>query len=224
VTSLLHIDSSARRASFSRKVAAAFVAEWRAVHPAGGYAYRDLGAHPVPPVDEARTQIAVQASAAGIQELAHMTQAVRTPAQERSWAVARPLIEELLAADAVLIASPMYNLSIPSTLKAWIDQISFPWLSFKDRTVVVVTGRGGSYAPGTPRAHLDFQEPYLRAYFETLGAEWIEFIHAELSNAPIVPFLAQFTDAHIESVDKALATARTLAHTLPGFAAAEATR
>jgi FMN-dependent NADH-azoreductase len=60
VTSLLHIDSSARGASFSRKVAAAFVAEWRAVHPAGGYAYRDLGTHPVPPVDEARTQIAVQ--------------------------------------------------------------------------------------------------------------------------------------------------------------------
>lgn len=53
MTSLLHIDSSARGAPFSRKVAADFVAEWRAVHPAGGYAYRDLGAHPVPPVDEA---------------------------------------------------------------------------------------------------------------------------------------------------------------------------
>jgi FMN-dependent NADH-azoreductase len=214
VTSLLHIDSSARRASFSRKVAAAFVAEWRAVHPAGGYAYRDLGAHPVPPVDEARTQIAVQASAAGIQELAHMTQAVRTTAQERSWAVARPLIEELLAADAVLIASPMYNLSIPSTLKAWIDQISFPWLPLAGRTAVVVTARGGSYAPGTPREGYDHQEPYLRAYFQTLGLTDLHFIHTELTNARHVPFLAQFQQAHETSRVSALDAAARLARTI----------
>lgn len=90
---------------------------------------------------------------------------------------------------------------------------------YKNRAVIVATGRGGSYAPGTPRAHLDFQEPYLRAYFETLGAEHIEFIHAELSNAPIVPFLAQFTDAHIDSVNHALETARALAHTVPALLA-----
>jgi FMN-dependent NADH-azoreductase len=145
VTSLLHIDSSARRNSFSRTAAAIFAAEWRAVHPAGGYVYRDLGAHPVPPAGEARAEIAMQASAAGIRELARMPEAVRTPAQERSWAVTRPLIEELLAADVLLIASPMYNFSVPSTLKAWIDQVSFPWLPLAGRTAVVVTARGGSY-------------------------------------------------------------------------------
>jgi FMN-dependent NADH-azoreductase len=224
VAHLLHLDASPRPTAFSRRVGGAFVAEWRQAHPDSQYTCRDLTADPVPLVDVARTELAAQSSAAGVRELAGMTAVARTAAQQAAWGVTRPLIEEVLAADVLLVATPMYNFSVPAALKAWIDQISFPWLSFKDRTVVVVTGRGGSYAPGTPRAHLDFQEPYLRAYFETLGAEWIEFIHAELSNAPIVPFLAQFTDAHIESVDKALATARTLAHTLPGFAAAEATR
>jgi FMN-dependent NADH-azoreductase len=79
---------------------------------------------------------------------------------------------------------------------------------------IVATGRGGSYAPGTPRAHLDHQEPYLRAYFETLSARQIEFIHAELSNAPIVPFLARFADAHADSVRKAVARAHALARAL----------
>lgn len=219
MASLLHLDASPRPTAFSRRVAAAFVAEWRQAHPDSAYTYRDLTADPVPLVDVARTELAAQSSAAGVRELAGMTAVARTAAQQTAWGVTRPLIEEVLAADVLLVATPMYNFSVPAALKAWIDQISFPWLSFKDRTVVVVTGRGGSYAPGTPRAHLDFQEPYLRAYFETLGAERIEFIHAELSNAPIVPFLAQFTDAHIESVDQALATAHALARRLPRIAA-----
>lgn len=220
MASLLHLDASPRPTAFSRRVAAAFVAEWRRSHPDSAYTYRDLTADPVPLIDVARTELAAQSSAAGVREPAGMTAVARTAAQQTAWGVTRPLIEEVLAADVLLVATPMYNFSIPAALKAWIDQISFPWLSFKDRTVVVVTGRGGSYAPGTPRAHLDFQEPYLRAYFETLGAERIEFIHAELSNAPIVPFLTQFTDAHIESVHQALATAHALARSLPPIAAA----
>ena len=212
---LLHLDASPRPASFSRRVGAAFVDEWRQAHPDSAYTYRDLTADPVPLVDAARTELAAQSSAAGVRELAGMAAVVRTEPQRAAWDVARALIEEVLAADVLLLATPMYNFSVPGALKAWIDQISFPWLSFENRAVVVVTGRGGSYAPGTPRAHLDFQEPYLRAYFETLGAERIDFIHAELSNAPIVPFLAQFTDAHIQSVNHALGAARTLARTLP---------
>jgi FMN-dependent NADH-azoreductase len=222
MTHLLHLDASPRPTAFSRRVGDAFITEWRHAHPNSAYTYRDLTANPVPLVDVARTELAAQSSAAGVRDLAGMAAVVRTAAQRTAWDVTRPLIEEILAADVLLVATPMYNFSIPAALKAWIDQVSFPWLSFKNRAVVVVTGRGGSYAPGTPRAHLDFQEPYLRAYFDTLGAQRITFIHAELSNAPIVPFLAQFTDAHVESVDKALATARTLAHTLPGGLPAEA--
>ncbi|MBU3064703.1 NAD(P)H-dependent oxidoreductase [Nocardia sp. NEAU-G5] len=211
MANLLHIDSSARRASFSREVAGVFATEWRTGHPGGDYTYRDLGADPVPPVDEARTEIAIQASAAGIRKLADMSSAVRTPAQERSWAVSRPLIEELLAADVLLIASPMYNFSLPSTLKAWIDQVSFPWLPLAGRTAVVVTARGGSYMPGTPRAAHDYQEPYLRAYFETLGLTDLHFIHTELTNALHVPFLAEFEHAHQASRAAASEAAAALA-------------
>ncbi|WP_218027209.1 FMN-dependent NADH-azoreductase [Nocardia vaccinii] len=139
-----------------------------------------------------------------------MSSVVRTPAQERSWAVSRPLIEELLAADVLLIASPMYNFSLPSTLKAWIDQVSFPWLPLAGRTAVVVTARGGSYAPGTPRAVHDYQEPYLRAYFEILGLTDLHFIHTGLTNALHVPFLAEFEDAHRTSQAAALKAAAAL--------------
>lgn len=208
---LLHIDSSARRNSFSREVAGVFAAEWRAQHVGDAYTYRDLAADPVPPIDEARTEIAIQASTAGVRELAAMSSAVRTPAQERSWAVSRPLIEELLAADVLLIGSPMYNFSIPSVLKAWIDQISFPWLPLAGRTAVVVTARGGSYAPGAPRAVHDHQEPYLRSYFDTLGLTDLHFIHTEMNNALHVPLLAEYKDAHEASRAAALEAAAALA-------------
>jgi FMN-dependent NADH-azoreductase len=208
------MDASARRASFSREVASVFAAEWRAAHPTGGYVYRDLAADPVPPVDEARTEIAIQAGAMGIRELARMSEAVRTPAQSRSWSVARPLIEELLAADVLLIASPMYNFSVPSTLKAWIDQVSFPWLPLAGRTAVVVTARGGSYAPGTPREQFDYQEPYLRAYFGVLGLTDLHFIHTELTNSLHVPFLAEFKETHEKSRAVALKAAAELARTV----------
>lgn len=196
----------------------AFAAEWRSAHPGCAYTHRDLTADPVPLVDAARTELAAQSSATGVRALAAMAPLARTHEQRTAWEVSRTLIEEVLAADVLLIATPMYNYSVPAALKAWIDQISFPWLPLAGRQVVVATGRGGSYASGTPRARLDLQEPYLRAYFETFGVERIEFVHAELSNAPIVPFLAQFADDHVRSVDLALTTARTLARTLPSAA------
>lgn len=133
------------------------------------------------------------------------------PPQQRSWAIARPLIEEVLAADVLLIASPMYNYSLPATLKAWIDQISFPWLPLTGRTAVVVTARGGAYGPGTPREAADFQTPYLRAYFETLGLSDLHFIHTELTHALHVPFLADYRPAHEISRATALAAALQLA-------------
>lgn len=217
---LLHLDASPRPTAFSRRVGDAFATAWRSSHPEAGYTHRDLAAEPVPLVDVARTELALQSSATGVVDLAGMTALGRTEAQEAAWAVTRPLIEEVLAADVLLVATPMYNFSVPAALKAWIDQVSFPWVSLKGCSVVVATGRGGSYAEGTPRAHLDFQEPYLRAYFETLGAERIDFIHTELSNAPLVPFLAPFADAHTESLDQALAAARSLAQALPDAAVA----
>jgi FMN-dependent NADH-azoreductase len=95
------------------------------------------------------------------------------------------LIEELKAADTVVIGAPMYNYSISSQLKAWIDQIvrrgktvsygpEGPHGLLQGKKVVVVTSRGGS-----PKAAFDFQEPYLRAILGLIGLADVTFIHAE---------------------------------------------
>jgi FMN-dependent NADH-azoreductase len=80
--------------------------------------------------------------------------------------------------------------------------------------VVVVTARGGSYAPGAPRAHFDFQEPYLRAFFSQLGLERdLTFVHSEFTMAAVVPALAQFKD-------KAAASREAARHAVQRLAAA----
>jgi FMN-dependent NADH-azoreductase len=100
------------------------------------------------------------------------------------------LIEEVEAADTIVIAAPMYNFAIPSTLKAWIDHIARAGRTFrytekgpegllKDKKVYVVASRGGLYAHGGPAAALDFQEPYLRGVFGFLGMNDVEFVYAE---------------------------------------------
>jgi FMN-dependent NADH-azoreductase len=113
----------------------------------------------------------------------------RTPAQQAEAALADRLIEELEAAEVVVLAAPMYNFSIPSTLKAWLDHIVRAGRTFrygaagpegllKDKRVYVVTGRGGIYSEGPARA-MDFQEPYLRAVLGFVGLREITFVHAE---------------------------------------------
>jgi len=100
------------------------------------------------------------------------------------------LIEEVEAADAIVIAAPMYNFTIPSTLKAWIDHIARAGRTFrytekgpeghlKDKKVYVVASRGGLYAHNGPAAALDFQEPYLRGVFGFLGLTDVEFVYVE---------------------------------------------
>ncbi len=191
MTNLLHIDSSIRReGSVTREITSAFADAWRSSNPEGGYTYRDLNAEPVPHVDGTEHGI--------------------TPA----------LAAELRAADVVLIGAPMYNFSIPSTLKAWIDQVAtrefFPredgTFELGGKRVVVVTARGGSYKPGTPREGFDFQEPYLRAVFSMIGLDHnLEFVHAELTLAEVNPQLHQFRELAVESLADAHRVVKELA-------------
>ena len=101
------------------------------------------------------------------------------------------LIAEVEAADTIVVAAPMYNFSISSPLKAWIDHIARAGRTFrytasgpegllKGKKVIVVASRGGSYA-GAAKA-MDFQEPYLRAMFGFLGLTDVTFIHVESQN------------------------------------------
>ncbi|MBG0815929.1 FMN-dependent NADH-azoreductase [Planomonospora sp. ID82291] len=207
---LLHLDASARRRSISRELSAAFARAWRTAHPDGGYTYRDLAADPVPHIGEAWTELCDHVLAHGITDVGRYREAVRTPGQEEAWAVLAPLLDELVAADVVLIGTPMYNYSVPSALKAWLDQVTFPKMSLSGRRFVVAGARGGAYGPGTPREPFDHQERYLRDFFKGhFGVEDVAFVHAELANALIDPALAHLRDA--QDASRAEARVRILA-------------
>lgn len=195
---LLHIDASLRTTgSVSREVSAAFATQWRATHPDGEYTYRDLGRNPVPHLDEA----ALYAAQTPPEQ--------HTPQQRTAWAVSGPLIAELEAADTVLLGVPMYNFSIPSTVKSWLDRILIARLMADPETgvgpvagkqVIATTARGGAYGPGTPREPFEFQESYLRAVFSKLGLDQnLTFVNTELTLAGVVPAMAHLQDLATQS-------------------------
>ncbi|WP_030176384.1 FMN-dependent NADH-azoreductase [Spirillospora albida] len=197
---LLHLDASARRSSISRELSGEYARTWRAAHPGGGYTYRDLAADPVPHIGEAWTELCDHVLEHGITDIARYREAARTPAQKEAWGIVEPLLDELVAADTVLIGTPMYNFSIPSALKAWIDQVTFPRMSLAGRRFVVTGARGGAYGPGTPREPVDHQERYLRDFFRGhFGVEDVTFVHAELTNALVDPALAHLRGAQADS-------------------------
>jgi FMN-dependent NADH-azoreductase len=223
---LLHLDCSPRDTSISRKVSREFAETWQTSYPDGRYLHRDLAAQPVPHIDQYQIQVMNRLEAAGIRDLDVARDAPLTPEEKASWGIAWLLVEELLAADTIVIGLPMYNFSVPSVFKAWFDRVIIPPLVIDPQTgsgplagrrVVVVTARGGSYGPGTPRAGFDFQEPYLRAALGmiALGDELV-FLHAELTKSEHVPRLEQFRSAAAESLSQALTGARAAAEAEPG--------
>ena len=206
---LLHIDSSIRgEASVSREVTAAFTEHWQRANPDGEVVYRDLAADPVPHLD--------LASYTGQRTPA----ADRTPAQQAGVAISQPLVDELLAADVVVLGVPMHNFSVPDTFKSWLDRVIGPAVMPNQQTgvaplagkrFVVVHSRGGSYAPGTPREDFDFQERYLEKVFGFMGATNVEFVRAELTMAKVNPAMADLIPLGEKSLAQAHDTIRELA-------------
>ncbi len=111
MATLLHIDSSPRAASVSSRLAAAFVARWKQQYPSGTVIYRNTSLERIPYLDEA----AIDAFFTPMAEL--------TAEQKRTLEYSDRLVDELLAADVLVLGVPMWNLSIPASLKAWIDMI-----------------------------------------------------------------------------------------------------
>ncbi|MEA5603344.1 FMN-dependent NADH-azoreductase [Nostoc sp. UHCC 0252] len=182
MVNILHIDSSPRgERSHSRELSKEFVSAWRAAHPEDAIAYRDLGHHPVPHVDEAWIAAAFSPPETHTPEL---TEAIR---------ISDELVDEFLAADRYVFGVPMYNFNIPSTFKAYIDQIvrinrtvalndqGFKGL-VEGKKAVVITARGGDFSPTSPAVAYDFQEPYLRTIFGFIGVTDIQFINANSLN------------------------------------------
>ena len=179
---LLHIDSSARANSISRRLTAQFIEVWKRNHAGGDVIYRDLATTVIPPVtdDWAAT---------------FADPATLTPVQKAYLSISDELTAELLAADTIVIGSPMYNYSISAPLKAWLDQIvrmgktfaigaGAPFGLLGDKRAMVITTRGGVYGPDSPTAALDFQEPYLRAILGFIGVSDLTFLHVERQLKP----------------------------------------
>ena len=210
MATLLHIDSSVfpGEASSSRSVTDAFRKAWQEQHPQGTVIHRDLAASPVP-------HITADAWSAG-----YAAPREHTPEQSAAFAARVQLIEELEQADAVLIGAPMYNYSIPSTLKAWLDNVLLlgrtagPAPSAQGTPAVVVASRGGSYAPGTPREGYEFVQNYLKAVLQgTLGLD-LDFIVPELTMAPRNPAMSELVPLYEASRERALQDASTKAKQL----------
>ncbi|WP_194817000.1 FMN-dependent NADH-azoreductase [Nocardia sp. XZ_19_385] len=211
MTALLHLDASARRNSLSRELGSAFAEAWRGEHPEGDYRYRDLAADPIPFIDEAWAELCDRVLANGATDLDRLADLAETPAQRAAWAVVEPLLAEVRAADVVLIGAPMYNYSIPASLKAWLDQITFPRMSLAPTRFVVASARGGAYSPGAPKERFDYQERYLRDFFAGhFAVEDTVFLNAELANSRQDPHLAHLRAQHDDSYQAALAAARRL--------------
>jgi FMN-dependent NADH-azoreductase len=201
VPELLHLDASARSTSFSRRLGARFAEGWRAAHPGAGYVHRDLAADPVPFIGEAWTELCDEVMRRRITDPRRYAEAVRTPAQQAAWDVLAPLLDELLAADVVLVATPMYNFSVPAALKAWIDQVTFPRMSLAGTRFVVVCARGGTYLPGTPRAPVEHATTYLRDFFDGhFAVTDVDVVAAELVNSLVDPLLADRRGEHEASL------------------------
>ncbi|GAA2316056.1 NAD(P)H-dependent oxidoreductase [Streptomyces kunmingensis] len=211
MATLLHLDSSvfSGSASASRTVTDAFRTSWQEQHPGGTVIYRDLAAEPVP-------HITADAHLAGFTD-----PATHTPEQSAAFAARIGLIEELERADAVLIGAPMYNFAIPSTLKAWLDNVILMGRTagveaspVKGTPVTVVASRGGSYAPGTPRAGMDHVQNFLEAVLrDGLGLE-VEFIVPELTMAPSNPAMSELIPLYEASREAALESAHAKAKEL----------
>ncbi|MFB2581408.1 FMN-dependent NADH-azoreductase [Herbiconiux sp. P15] len=205
---LLHLDSSAAspERSRSRAIGRSFSEAWLHAAPGNSVTHRDLHRDPLPHLaDDA------------LHWPPRLRHADAAPPAEAE-ALQASLLAELLAADVLLVGAPLYNYSLPSTLKAWIDNIHVPGVTapfdgdtqpLAGRPAVIVASRGASYDPGSPTDGWDHAVPALRLVLGTaLGME-VTVIETNLTLAEDVPALApqlirsraELAAAHVAATD-----------------------
>jgi len=173
---ILFVTSSSRgSASYSNRVATNVLTELRSRNPGARVTVRDLGREPLPHIND---------------DFVTATRSATMPQTDEQRALlahSEALVDELLAADVIVIAAPMINFSIPSNLKAWIDYVARAGRTFRysekgpeglvtGKQVILVAARGGVYA-GNPA--LDFQVPYLKSVLGFLGMTDVEVLEVE---------------------------------------------
>src|SRR5476651_2487097 len=182
MSKILVVTASPRgERSVSRALTTRFAHQWAEHHPEDTILLRDIGHHPVPHVTEPWVLGAFAPAEA------------QTPESKAAIAVSDQLVEEFLAADRFILGVPMYNLNVPSTFKAYIDQIVRAGKTFaigpngyeglvKDKKALFITSSGGSFPLGSPMGGFNFQEPYLRAIFGFIGVTDVQFVVADSMN------------------------------------------
>ena len=175
---ILHLDSSVLGiASVSRQLSASIVARYKALHPDATVVSHDLAADPALHLTGAH----MAAFQGAVVEDATITADLLK---------GNAYMEELFAADVIVIGAPMYNLSIPTPLKAWIDRIAVAGKTFqytaigpegllKNKRAFIASARGGVYSAGSPAAAIEHQESYLIGLLAFLGVTDVTIVRAE---------------------------------------------
>jgi len=176
---LLQVDSSVLGAnSVSRQLTAEIVADWRKLHPATTVEYLDLAVE---------TPNHFSADALGIKV---GLQAEPTAAQKHENAVSEKLVAQFLASDVIVVGAPLYNFTVPTQLKAWIDRLAQIGRTFKytdkgpvglatGKTVIVASTRGGMYSTSEGGQAMEHQESYLKVIFGFFGISDVRIVRAE---------------------------------------------
>jgi FMN-dependent NADH-azoreductase len=179
MNTLLIVNSSPRSNSVSRKLTRQFAEDWKTQRTNAVIIERDLSNGTIPYLSEAWI------------EAAYTSESLRTPAQRELLALSDSLIDEVLAADVIVLGIPMHNYSVPASFKAWIDQIARAGKTFSysdhgpkglipsHKKVVAILSRGGVYATESPQGATDFQVSYLRQVLALVGLTDVTFIHAD---------------------------------------------
>ncbi|MBN9409377.1 MAG: FMN-dependent NADH-azoreductase [Burkholderiales bacterium] len=177
---LLHVDSSVLAAnSVSRQLTARIVAQWQATHPGTTVEYLDLGANAPAHFGPESLGYRLGIDASQL-----------TEAQKRENAVTDAFLTQFLAADVIVVGAPLYNFTIPSQLKAWIDRLAQAGRTFKytetgpvglagGKTVIVASSRGGIYSTSDAGQAAEHQESYLKVVFGFFGITDVRFVRAE---------------------------------------------
>ncbi|KAB8169949.1 flavodoxin family protein [Streptomyces sp. 3MP-14] len=196
-------------ASASAEIADIAEAEWRAAHPDATVVRRHLGTEALP-----ADAWALATTAAFAAEDDH------TPAQREALALGTALAEEVQAADAAILAVPLYNYGVSQHFKTWVDLViagagaTTPVL--KGTPTVLATTLGGGYGPGAPREGWDHSTPYLERVLGDLWEAELTVIKRELTLAAATPGMESLRDVAAQRHSEALAAAREAGRALAG--------
>ncbi|MFY9782586.1 MAG: NAD(P)H-dependent oxidoreductase [Acidimicrobiales bacterium] len=188
--SLFRLDASIRpEGSYSRALANIVEATWREENPDADVIRRDIGLHPLP---STLWPLAVAAR--------RTPEAERDEEQRDAIAQATVLADEVLNADSLLFAVPLYNFGVSQHFKAWVDvEITDPRLSpaskaLEGRPAVAVLVRGGAYGPGTPREGWDHSSGWIRRILADVWGLDLEVVELEFALVGVNPALDQFKE------------------------------